>query len=350
MRPEHANLLRCIGCGGPLEVEGDSEADGHVVTGRLVCRQCRKAYPIRNAVPRFVTSDNYAQGFGVEWNKHAFTQYDACTGVPLSETRFLEETGWPGNLPGERILEVAGGGGRFTVHAAETGALVVSLDYSEAVDANYALNGHRDNILIVQADVYHMPFEDGFFDRAYCFGMLQHTPDPRAAFLAVSAKVRDGGSVVADIYRRSLFTYWLHSKYWVRPLTRRLPPQRLYRLTSAWVCMMWPVASLLRRIPRIGPSLNWRLLVADYSREGVRGEHLKRWALLDTFDMLSPVYDSPATLKEFRSWFDEAGMTQVNVARGYNGIEGRGVVLRTDSVGATSREGSRGAEKRSLVE
>lgn len=82
----------------------------------------------------------------------------------------------------------------------------------------------------------------------------------------------------------------------------------------------------------------------------MRGEHLKRWALLDTFDMLSPVYDLPATLKEFRSWFDEAGMTQVNVARGYNGIEGRGVVLRTDSVGATSREGSRGAEKRSLVE
>jgi len=326
MRPEHAELLRCLGCGGLLSVEGDSEADGHVVTGRLRCRQCPRGYPIRDGVPRFVLSSNYAHGFGVEWKRHAWTQYDACTGLPLSEKRFFDETGWPRTLVGERILEVGSGGGRFSVHAAGTGAVVASLDYSEAVDANFAINRHLENLLIVQADMYCMPFATTFFDRAFCFGVLQHTPDPHGAFLSIVPKVRAGGSVVADIYVDSLLKHWLHPKYWVRPLATRMQPERLYRLTSAWVALMWPIASLVRRVPRVGPPLNWRLLVPDYSREGLRGADLKRWALLDAFDMLSPAYDKPATEAAFRRWFLDTGLVDVDVHKGFNGVQGRGVV------------------------
>ena len=326
MRPEHVELLRCLGCGGLLSVEGDSEADGHVVTGRLVCRQCPGGYPIREGVPRFVPSGNYAHGFGVEWKRHAWTQYDACTGLPLSEKRFFNETGWPRALVGERILEVGSGGGRFSVHAAGTGAVVASLDYSEAVDANFAINRHIQNLLIVQADVYRLPFANGLFDRAFCFGVLQHTPDPHGAFLSIVPKVRAGGKVVADIYVDSLLKHWLSTKYWVRPVTKRMQPERLHRLTSAWVDLMWPIASLVRRVPRVGPQLNWRLLVPDYSREGLRGADLKRWALLDAFDMLSPAYDKPATETAFRQWFLQAGLVDVDVRKGYNGVQGRAAV------------------------
>jgi SAM-dependent methyltransferase len=277
-------------------------------------------------VPRFVASSNYARGFGVQWKRHAWTQYDACTGLPLSEKRFFDETGWPRTLVGEHILEVGSGGGRFSVHAAGTGAVVASLDYSEAVDANFAINRHRQNLLIVQADVYRMPFAVAFFDRAFCFGVLQHTPDPHGAFSSIVLKVRAGGSVVSDIYEDSLLKHWLSSKYWVRPVTKRMQPERLHRLTSAWVDLMWPIASLVRRVPRVGPQLNWRLLVPDYSREGLRGPDLKRWALLDAFDMLSPAYDKPATEAAFRQWFLRAGLVNVDVCRGYNGVQGRGTV------------------------
>ena len=326
MRREHADLLRCPGCGGSLSVEGDSAADGHVVAGRLLCRRCRGSYPICEGVPRFVPSSNYAHGFGVQWKRHAWTQYDACTGRPLSEKRFFDETGWPRTLVGERILEVGSGGGRFSVHAAGTGAVVASLDYSEAVDANFAINRHIQNLLIIQADVYRMPFATAFFDRASCFGVLQHTPDPHGAFLSIVPKVRAGGKVVADIYVDSLLKHWLSTKYWVRPVTKRMQPERLHRLTSAWVDLMWPIASLVRRVPRVGPQLNWRLLVPDYSREGLRGADLKRWALLDAFDMLSPTYDKPATEGAFRQWFLQASLVDVDVRRGYNGVQGRGAI------------------------
>ena len=64
---------------------------------------------------------------------------------------------------------------------------------------------------------------------------------------------------------------------------------------------MWPLSKAIRKIPRVGYSINWRLLVADYSFAGLNGEVLKEWAYLDTFDMLSPRYDSPQTATTIRT-------------------------------------------------
>src|SRR6266581_2331436 len=139
MRPEHLCLLVCPACQSPLELS--SEIVVEIVSGELTCLSCHRAYPIVNGVPRFVRTDNYASTFGFEWQRHSRTQYDSESGTKISETRFFGETGWPRDLRGQTILEVGGGSGRFTEHAASTGAMVVSIDYSVAVDANYASNG-----------------------------------------------------------------------------------------------------------------------------------------------------------------------------------------------------------------
>ena len=59
---------------------------------------------------------------------------------------------------------------------------------------------------------------------------------------------------------------------------------------------MWLLSIAISKIPRIGYSINWRLLVADYSPWGLKGDLLKEWAYLDPFDMVSPRYDSPQSL------------------------------------------------------
>jgi hypothetical protein len=41
-------------------------------------------------------------------------------------------------------------------------------------------------------------------------------------------------------------------------------------------------------------------------------------------DMLSPMYDLPQTLKTFTRWHHEAGLVDIDVHYGFNGIEGRG--------------------------
>ncbi|MCX6985036.1 MAG: methyltransferase domain-containing protein [Lentisphaerae bacterium] len=306
--------------------DSNLNADGRIKDGVLIEPLSGNEYPIVNHIPRFVDQENYSSNFGLEWNLHSRTQYDDDTGVPLSKKRFVEETRWESDLSGQIILEVGSGSGRFTTHALDTNALVVSFDFSNAVEANYASNGARQNLLLVQASVYEMPFPVTFFDKAFCFGVLQHTPDPRKALFYIVDHLKPGGSIAADIYAKNLKSWLTATRYYVRPFVRNMDPERLYRLSKLYVDFMWPLAKIIRKIPRFGGAINWRLLITDasYSFPNAPDEWHKEYAYLDIFDMLSPRYDKPQTLETFRRWYREAGLTDVDVRYGYC-IEGRGV-------------------------
>ena len=325
MRRSHLDLLACPTCVGPLTLT--TEDGDRVQRGSLTCHTCARRVPIVGGIPRFVPLDNYAASFGFEWLKHARTQYDRDSGSRISETRFFDETGWPRVMPGELVLEVGGGSGRFTEHALTTGATVVSVDYSVAVEANYASNGEHENLLIVQADLYRLPFRPKTFDRLYCFGVLQHTPDVPKAFRQLPPMVRQGGHLVVDVYRRHAgLKQLLNTRYWVRPITRRLPPALLYRLVQAYVRVMWPVAVALHQVPVLGRRLVSALLIPDYRGVHDLPEPIRRdWAVLDLFDMLSPRFDQPQTLETVEEWFGEAGLREIDVRYGYNGIQARAI-------------------------
>lgn len=327
MHRNHVGLLACPRCRGGLRLAAADGGEDPVIDGELACDACAARFPVRGGVPRFVPAENYAAGFGLQWTIHARTQYDSHNGTRISETRFFGQTRWPRQLDGELALEVGSGSGRFTEQAASTGATVVSLEYSSAVDANYAANGHRPNVLIVQGDLYGMPLRESSFDRVVCIGVLQHTPDVERSFKTLVRYLKPGGQLTVDVYRRPRGIRRLfNTKYLVRPLSRRVPPARLYRITTAYVRAMWPLARVLARIPLVGRRLNWMLLIGDY--QGVLplpDAALREWAVLDTFDMLAPAYDDPQDRETLERWFVEAGMEQVDVHPGYNGIEGRGM-------------------------
>lgn len=324
MRPEHLQYLVCPQCSGSLELltphyEGDS-----IERGELRCAQCHRVYEILHHIPRFVPKENYAVSFGFEWIKHSNTQYDSYTGTHISEERFFGETLWPRDMHGETILEVGSGSGRFTEQASSTGAMVVSMDLSCAVDANYKHNGHRANVCIVQADIYSMPLKKDFFDKLFCFGVLQHTPDVEKAFLSLPEYIRKGGNLVADFYRYEWWRYLLVTRYWIRPFTKRLSQERLYRLCAKYITFMWPLARVINNLPK-GRYLNRALLISDHG--GVLplpDELLREWAILETFDGLSPAYDNPQSIETVKKWFSEGGLTDIDVTYGYNGIVGRG--------------------------
>ena len=327
MRPAQLRLLACPACRSELALdEGGEVRDGKVETGRLRCTACAAAYPIVRFIPRFVPLENYASGFGLQWTIHSRTQFDATSGAGISRERFAAETGWPARLEGETILEVGSGSGRFTEPAAATGAMVVSVEYSTAVEANYASNGSRENVLIVQGDIYALPVPPASFDRVFCIGVLQHTPDVERSFRALVPCLKPGGSLVVDVYRKPRgLRRLLATKYLARRWTSRVPPERLYPLTRKYVETMWPLARVISRIPRVGKKLNWMLLIADY--RGVydlTDAQLREWAVLDTFDMLAPRYDTPEDRETLQRWYEDAGMTEIDVRYGYNGVEGRG--------------------------
>jgi SAM-dependent methyltransferase len=324
MKAEYIKYLICPKCSGELVIkETSKESSGRIESGLIVCRECSAVYEIVNFIPRFVPKENYASSFGLEWTIHSRTQYDSYSGLNCSEKRFFEETGWPRNLRSEIILEAGSGSGRFTEQAASTGALVISIDYSNAVEANYKSNGNKENVFIVQADIYSLPFKKQMFDKLFCIGVIQHTPDPYKAFMALPQYLKNGGNLVIDVYKKTLSVY-LAAKYYVRFFTRNMEADKLYRHTKKYVDFMWPIANIVRRIPKIGPKINWALCIADYSQIGLKDKMLKEWAYLDTFDMLSPRYDYPQTLKTVKKWFQDAGLGDIDVRYGYNGIEARG--------------------------
>ncbi len=324
---DHLSLLVCPETRRPLQIKDSSVVENaRIKEGGLIEPSSGNEYPIVNFIPRFVSQENYAESFGLEWTIHSRTQYDESSGFSISRERFEKETKWGWDLHGEIILEVGSGSGRFTRHAFETGATVVSFDYSNAVEANYRSNGHHENLLLVQADVYEMPFRRDFFDKAFCFGVLQHTPDPKKTFFAIVECLKPGGKIASDVYVKDLRHWLLGTKYWVRPFTRGRDPEKLYKALRKYIDFMWPLAKVIRRIPKIGYAINWRLLIADYSKMLPNADDaiLKEWAYLDTFDMLSPMYDKPQTLKTFRSWHEEAGLVDLEVHYGFTGIGGRG--------------------------
>lgn len=300
-------------------VEGDEVIEGALVGGG-------DTFEIVNGIPRFCPRENYAESFGYQWQVFSTTQLDSQSSWGgKSAERLYQETNWPQNMQGQRILEAGSGMGRFTEPLAKTGATLCTFDYSAAVDANRRNNGRYSNVCFAQADIYNPPYETASFDKVLCIGVLQHCPDPRSAFMSLVRFLKPGGEIVIDHYR----LYWkslLFGKYYLRPITRRMSPKLLHKFVRFHVGWVYPLTGLIHKLAgRPIRGFSWLLGVADY-----RGVHdldedaLYEHALLDTFDMLAPAYDRPKTLGQIRRWFADAGLVDVVVKPGWNGIEARG--------------------------
>jgi SAM-dependent methyltransferase len=314
MTQDQMRLLRCLSCGdGALSIQDGGK--------RLTCSKCDAVYPVVNGVPRFVQREHYAQSFGLQWNTHRKTQLDSYTGLPLSRNRLFQVTCWPQVLRGQTILEAGSGAGRFTEVLVSTGAEVLSFDLSTAVDANHANNGHHPNLLIFQADMSEIPVRPLSVDKVICLGVLQHTPDPAAAFRRLTAHVRPGGELVVDVYAarmRSLISW----KYALRPLTKRVNRERLHSIIAA---VTPPLVPLSARLHRLAGRWGSRLLpIVQYDHLGLSAALNRDWAVLDTFDMYAPAHDHPQTVKTVGRWYEEAGFVDVSVGYGPNGVIARG--------------------------
>ncbi|HLL73742.1 MAG TPA: methyltransferase domain-containing protein [Pyrinomonadaceae bacterium] len=306
-------ILACPQCRGDLScVSRESGEDGGVREGELGCAPCRKVYPVEDGIPRFVPRENYASSFGYQWNRFKLEQIDSANGTNLSEKRFYSETGWSAEgLGGKWVLDAGCGAGRFLDVASRSGAEVVGLDISDAVDAARANLAGRGNAHLVQGSILSPPFKAGAFDACYCIGVIQHTPDPRAALRALPVLLREGGRIAVTIYERKPWTK-LNAKYLVRPLTKRLGKERLLRGIRGAMPVLFPLTDVLFRLPVVGRVFVFSIPVANYVGEKSLSRRQRYdWAVLDTFDMLSPQYDQPQTQDEVQAALAEAGVVDI---------------------------------------
>lgn len=248
MLQTEVQTYRCPICRWTLRLAND----------QLSCTGCQATYPVRHGIPRFVPQENYSQSFGFQWRRHCCTQLDSFTGTTLSADRFWESTQWPRDLTGQTIQEAGSGAGRFTEIALEAGATVWSFDYSDAVDANAVNNGRHSRLHLFQGDLYAIPLPPASFDKVFCFGVLQHCPDVKRAFMSLIPMLKPGGHLAVDFYdwdRRNPATRQM--LYWTRPYTATMTPRPLYRVVRG----LYPSLLLLRRAlsSRVGAAIRRRL-------------------------------------------------------------------------------------------
>ncbi|KRC82775.1 methyltransferase [Sphingomonas sp. Root241] len=312
MRSELLEILRCPKSGEALVLEEPIYEKGRVCEGWLVAGDAR--YPIRDFIPRFVPASNYADNFGMQWNLFKRTQLDSHSGLTLTADRFWGATGWTvEDLAGEWVLDAGCGSGRFAEIALSSGANVVAIDYSSAVDACYQNLSEHPNLDVVQADIYALPFASNSFPYVYSLGVLQHTPDVHRAFRALTEAVKPGGRLCVDYYWKRLRTMLL-PKYALRPITRRVPEERLLAFLQRHLGKLLAASGFVGRVPLIGRGLQRLVPVANYSGIYPLSEaQLREWALLDTFDNLAPRYDNPQSAVTARRWLEEAGFDDVEV-------------------------------------
>lgn len=306
MKSSLLKILACPNCKGELVAD---PAEPEIINGVLICKDCKSQFPITNGIPRFVEQYNYASSFGYQWNLFRKEQIDSFNGTTLSADRFWSETEWSKDqLKGKWILDAGCGAGRFLDISSQTEAEVVGIDLSNAIDAAKENLAGRENVHFVQASIYELPFREGTFDNVYCIGVVQHTPDRERTLEALAEMVREGGEVAVTIYPRKRWTK-LHSKYWFRPITKRLRKETLLGLIRGIMPFAFVVTNVLFRLPFVGRLFMFIIPIANYVNESqLTRDQRYNWAILDTFDMLSPYYDQPMTELEAREPLEKAGL------------------------------------------
>ncbi len=309
-----------------FEVVVSRANEDDVVEGYLVDRASKKRYPILNSIPRIVDStENYADTFGFQWSNFKDVQLDGHTKLKLSKERFYSNTHWkPGELNGKLVLEVGCGAGRFTEILLNAGAKVVSFDYSNAVEANYKTNGHHPDLFIFQGSLYDIPFPNEHFDFVFCYGVLQHTPDPPLGLQSVFSKLKRNGKISIDYYLTpEKPTVWATPKYFWRPFTVTLRPTVLLRIIRIYMPFWLPLDTLIKRLPyHLGYRILSRVPIPcyNYLDSGLNYGQRLQWAILDTFDALSAKYDYPRTRPEFERMVASLKNSNQEIVIGSNGL------------------------------
>ena len=289
-----------------------------------------KKIPIIKEIPRFIKEKvDYAEMWGKQWSIYQRTQFDSATKTNLSKSRLEFILGFNvGKLKNKNILEVGAGAGRFTEILTKTNCNLFTVDSSNSIFVNFDSNFKKNNkkkVFFIQADIENLPFKSNIFDYVFCYGVIQHTKDPKKILDILINNTKVGGKISIDFYKkRYLPNCWSTPKYLWRPITTRVNINILYKIISWYIPHYLPFDTFLKKIfGKLGfiltgfipiPCWNYFFLDLDKSTK-------VEWAILDTFDALSPKYDKSFTNKDIEVMLkDIKARIKYKIFNGSNGL------------------------------
>jgi ubiquinone/menaquinone biosynthesis C-methylase UbiE/uncharacterized protein YbaR (Trm112 family) len=228
MYHEDIELLCCPDCRADLhlsEIEKTDE-DGEILSGTLHCRACSTSYVIRDGIPRFVSETTYNQSWDYKW-----VEIDQGRGLnykildkadPAYRIHDLFDRNSHGGhayatLKGALALEIGCGVGQYSMKMLKDcgAARVVSMDLTRGVDIFRKIllerfPEYRRKVVLVQGNVFAMPFKNEQFDYVLSLGVLMHTGRTLEAIRQAARVLRYGGQT----------NFWVYSAASVHNQTR----------------------------------------------------------------------------------------------------------------------------------
>jgi SAM-dependent methyltransferase len=295
-----------------------TKRDGDEIIEGTLSNSIGGVYPIVRGIPRFISSDLYANTFsrqrqlarqhfgtyksGADRHKNDVDLFERTTGFSLSKMNGV-------------TLDAGCGYGRFLHIIRESyekfniDGEIIGVDLSsDSVDLAYDFINRSARVHIIQADLTNLPFRQNYFDRIFSIGVLHHTPSTKEAFLSLVPHLREGGEIAIWVYSPH---FKKSSNRW-RKITTKIPIDLVY----AWcivneIVFVWP-----RSIPFVGPRFFSLIPGGNLSTPF--------WQrVLGGFDDLTPTYAHVHNWDEVVQWFHEASLSEIMALDRKTSVKGK---------------------------
>lgn len=150
---------------------------------------------------------------------------------------------------GEKVLEIGVGIGTDLARYAENNAKVYGIDLGQDQVEFTKLNFKQKGLEfeeIKQGSAESIPYEDGFFDLVYSFGVLHHTPNTEASIDEVYRVLKNDGQAIIMLYARG----WKH--YIKRCFIHGIILGKWFKYNFSWQAVYDEVSEVNGSSPKTG--------------------------------------------------------------------------------------------------
>lgn len=198
------------------------------------------------------------QSFSLEWGLFNYEQdktWDADSAGMMK--RFLKETDETlQSLEGKLIFDAGCGNGLLNQYVAETGAVILGMDFSLSIE-KAAQKNTNPNAIFIQGDVQFPPVAFEYFDIVHSSGVLIATANTELSFSCIEPCVKKGGKLSVWLYHpRNNFIHNLFN--FIRRGTSKLPIKVQYYL---YALTLFPLTFIIKRLK--GNKQNAREMMID---------------------------------------------------------------------------------------
>jgi len=335
MKKSLLKYMCCPSCKRDLDLKVKTYNNKEIISGRLICSNCKKEFHIKNGIPIVLegrklkdfskTKSNWENWWSKVRKKSDIYLYDALW-TKAEKNLSAESLYRKQDFKGKVVLDVGCGNGRHiqTDFSKFRCKEIIAVDLSNQVFLAKRNNAHFKNTHFLQADLTNLPFKEECLDVIASHGVLHHTPNPKKTFTKLSKHLKVGGMFALYVYHKEWAHFKSHNKsllldalyangvlVWqsIRKITSRLPHPLLV-LFCCNMAVKGMIEQALQKNKLTQPLGKIMQLMPPFAYIGVNFHE----RLVRNYDHYSATFNHFSTIEEVIDWFSSNNFNDLEIA------------------------------------